>query len=69
MTDDLLSNVYTYPNPAKGDRLTFKYRVGDNADVTVDVYNLAGERVTHLEKYNNPGFQDLVATAKHNAWN
>lgn len=42
--------VYTYPNPAKGSALTFKFRVGDKADVTVDIYNVAGEKVARLEK-------------------
>jgi outer membrane protein assembly factor BamB len=54
--EDLLSRdkVYTYPNPAKGDTLYFKYYLGNKADVALDVYNVAGERIAHLEKANNP---------------
>jgi len=54
--EDLLSfdKVYTYPNPATGGKLNFKYYLGDNADVTVDVYNIAGELIAHLA---NPGGQ------------
>jgi len=46
--------VYVYPNPAKGDRLSFKFYLGDKADVTVDVYNVAGELIAHLEKADCP---------------
>jgi len=46
--------VYTYPNPAKGDTLTFKFLVRDKSRVTVDVFNVAGEKVAQLEKVNCP---------------
>jgi len=46
--------VYTYPNPARGDRLTFKFLVADRADVVIDVYNVAGEKIARLEKKNCP---------------
>ena len=46
--------VYAYPNPAKGQSLFFKYYLGDKADVFVDVYNVAGGLVAHLEKQANP---------------
>jgi len=44
------SEVYTYPNPARGDALTFKFLVAYKSDVSVDVYNVAGEKVARLEK-------------------
>jgi outer membrane protein assembly factor BamB len=47
--------VYTYPNPAKGDTLTFKFLPADLSDVTVDVYDVAGEKVARLEKAACPG--------------
>jgi len=46
--------VYTYPNPARGDELTFKFYVADKSYVTIDVYNVAGEKVARLEKPNCP---------------
>lgn len=54
--EELLSDdkTYTYPNPAKGDRVYFKYYLGSKADVTVDVYNVAGELIAHLEKTGEP---------------
>ncbi|MCG2724825.1 MAG: four helix bundle protein [Elusimicrobia bacterium] len=53
---DLMSknSVYTYPNPAKGDNLTFKFHLADKAFVTVEIYNVAGEKVAKLEKANCP---------------
>ncbi len=47
--------VYTYPNPAKGDTLTFKFLPADAADVTIDVYNVAAEKVATLGKSGCPG--------------
>jgi eukaryotic-like serine/threonine-protein kinase len=54
--EELLSQekAYTYPNPAKGATLAFKYYLGDKADVTIEVYNVAGELIARLEKDNNP---------------
>lgn len=46
--------VYTYPNPARGDTLTFKFRPADKASVVIDVYNVAGEKVARFEKINCP---------------
>ncbi|MFH1367754.1 MAG: PQQ-binding-like beta-propeller repeat protein [Elusimicrobiota bacterium] len=51
LTED---NTYTYPNPAKGDKLYFKFYLGSKADVIIDVYNVAGELITHLEKNSCP---------------
>ena len=47
--------VYTYPNPARGDTLTFRFLPADNSDVTIDVYNVAGEKVARLAKDSCPG--------------
>ena len=49
------AEVYTYPNPARGDTLTFKFLPADDAYVKIDVYNVAGERVARLEKAGCPG--------------
>jgi len=46
--------VYTYPNPARGDSLTFKFYVAYKASVAIDVYNVAGEKVARLTKENCP---------------
>ena len=46
--------VYTYPNPAKGDSLTFKFRVSEKSYVKIDVYDIAGQKVARLEKAGCP---------------
>lgn len=46
--------VYTYPNPAKGDAVIFKFRVSLKAHVAIDVYNIAGEKVASFEKADCP---------------
>ncbi|MBI4801300.1 MAG: four helix bundle protein [Elusimicrobia bacterium] len=50
-------DVYTYPNPAKGDTVTFKFKLSYKAYVKVAVYNVAGEQVASLEKANCPAGQ------------
>jgi len=40
--------VYTYPNPATGDTVTFKTYLGDDATLTIDVFNVAGEKIARL---------------------
>lgn len=47
-------SVYTYPNPAKGDSVTFKFYLAYKAYVKVEVYNVAGEKVARLERPNCP---------------
>ena len=56
--------VYTYPNPSRGDTVTFKFRVAHKAYVRVEVYNVAGEKVASLAKADCPAGQ-----ASEIAWN
>lgn len=49
--------VYSHPNPATGDTVYFKIRPGYKADVRVDVYNVAGEKVASLERRDCPAGQ------------
>ena len=46
--------VYTYPNPARGDTLTFKFRVSEKVSVKIEVYNVAGQRVAKLSRGDCP---------------
>jgi outer membrane protein assembly factor BamB len=48
------NEVYTYPNPARGDTVTFKFRVSEKSGVKIDVYNVAGEKVARLERTGCP---------------
>lgn len=50
------SFVYTYPNPAKGDKVKFKFVVNYNSDVEIKVYDVSGQTVAELHKKNvQPG--------------
>lgn len=59
--------VYTYPNPATGDTVTFKFKLAHKAFVKIDVYNVAGEKVAALEKADCPAGQasELVWRVKN----
>ncbi|MBI5744362.1 MAG: PQQ-binding-like beta-propeller repeat protein [Elusimicrobia bacterium] len=46
--------VYTYPNPATGGAVTFKFRVSEKSYVSIDVYDVAGQKLARLEKANCP---------------
>jgi len=44
------AEVYTYPNPARGETLTFKFKPAYKAHAAIDVYNVAGEKVARFER-------------------
>jgi eukaryotic-like serine/threonine-protein kinase len=56
--------VYNYPNPAKGNNVTFKFHLADKAYVIIEVYNVAGEKIIKLEKANCP-----AGVASEIVWN
>lgn len=56
--------VYTYPNPARGDTVVFKFRVSEKSFVKVEVYNVAGEKVARLERAGCP-----AGVTSEIAWN
>lgn len=56
--------VYSYPNPATGETLTFKFRLASKSSVKLDIYNVAGQRVARLEKSDCP-----AGVASELAWN
>lgn len=47
-------SVYTYPNPARGNKVVFKFMVSEKSNVKINIYNVAGEKVATLEKNNCP---------------
>lgn len=51
------AEVYAYPNPAKGDTVTFKFKLAYKSHVKVEVYNIAGEKVASFEKADCPAGQ------------
>ncbi len=53
LTDEILleEHVYTYPSPAKGNEVNFKFIIYQPATVKVYVYNVAGDVVWQSEIY------------------
>jgi hypothetical protein len=51
-----------FPNPATGDTVNFQYTLERPATVIIDVFNLTGFRVAHLEDPNRPAAGNLVTT-------
>lgn len=49
------TGVYAYPNPASGGNVTFKFQVGDTADVTIRIFDVSGALVGRLSKDGNLG--------------
>ncbi len=64
-SDDLLQEetVYTYPNPATGNSVTFKFLLGDTSDILINVYSVAGNRIAELSG------SGLGGTAAEITWN
>jgi hypothetical protein len=54
--------VYSTPNPAKGDTLYFKVPLINDSDVTIQVFNVAGEEVKELSS------SGLGGTVLHIPW-
>lgn len=41
-------SLFNYPNPAYAERTTIRYFLGSRADVTISIYNLAGDLVAEM---------------------
>jgi hypothetical protein len=57
-------DVTVYPNPANGGQMNFLYSPAAASHVKIDVYNLAGLKVAHLEDTNKAGAANQVTTWK-----
>jgi hypothetical protein len=51
-----------YPNPAQGNKVYFLYSPAALSNVGINVYNLAGLKVAHLEDNNKPGTANQITT-------
>ena len=49
------SSVYNYPNPTEGNFTTIRYYLGQTADVSIRIYDMAGELVKDLNVKGIPG--------------
>lgn len=53
-TSDII--VYSYPNPAKNvDKVTFRYHLPKDADITIDIYDISYDWVTTLKGKGDEG--------------
>jgi hypothetical protein len=46
--------VYTWPNPAD-DEVHFRFFVNRNADITIEIFNIAGRKIATLEEFASGG--------------
>ena len=61
--------VYAWPNPARGNTINFHFYVNANADITVDIYNLEGKRVTSLDGRGEGGRTPHQESSNAIVWN
>jgi hypothetical protein len=54
------SSVYAYPNPVRSST-KIRYSLGQTAQVKVEIYTLAGERVSMMDGPGFPGTENEVA--------
>jgi hypothetical protein len=57
-----IGEAITYPNPATGNQVKFMYSMTEAGNVMIDVFNMAGIRVAHLEDRNKQGKFNQVTT-------
>ncbi len=56
------AEAMVFPNPATGDRVKFMYSLSEPAHVFIDIFNLAGFKIAHLEEKQQPAQSNLVTT-------
>lgn len=61
--------VYTWPNPARDNDIHFHFYVNANADVTIDIFDLEGKRVTTLEGRGEGGRPPHQQSSNEIIWN
>jgi outer membrane protein assembly factor BamB len=58
--------TYSYPNPALGDTVVFKCYLGDDADITIDVFDVAGDRIA---SFTNTGIAGMSLESRWDVTN
>lgn len=46
--NELISYAYNYPNPTEGNRTTFRFFLRRSADIIIEIYDLAGDKIDAL---------------------
>ncbi len=52
--------IFNYPNPARGDKTTFRYYLKEDANVTIDIYDISYEWVENLTAQGKAGENEIV---------
>ncbi len=61
---DMLSKVYTYPNPASGST-SFTFYLNQEADIKIKIYTVAGRLVKYFNFFGKPGFNIFPSEPWH----
>jgi len=61
--------VYAWPNPARGNQVSFHFYVNQNARVKVEVFNLTGRRITVIEGLGEGGRPPHLVSSNVLVWN
>ena len=61
--------VYAWPNPARGNIINFHYYVNANADITLDIFNLEGKRITSIDGRGQGGRPPHQESSNAIVWN
>jgi len=60
INQELLVYAFNYPNPTEGKQTTFRFFLQKNADVTIDIFDLAGEKISNLQSTGNENENEIV---------
>ena len=61
--------MYAWPNPVKQNRVFFHFYVNQNAEITVDIFNLEGKRVAEIRGQGEGGKPPHLQTSNGLSWN
>ncbi|MGB3340229.1 MAG: Ig-like domain-containing protein [bacterium] len=61
--------VYAWPNPARGNTINFHFYINANADITIDIFNLEGKRVTQIDGRGEGGRPPHQESSNAITWN
>lgn len=58
--NELVQFAYNYPNPTEGNQTTFRFLLQKDAQITISIYDLAGESITKLETNGTANVENEV---------
>lgn len=54
-----VSAIYTWPNPARGNTINFRYKIEDNAEIEIGVYDLGLWPIAEFKKSSSSGYGEI----------